>query len=65
MKFPIILPCLFPRLKFQLFDYSIISDDSIGENIISLAKTVGRLKKEGEIDIPKTWITMTHPENKD
>jgi hypothetical protein len=23
------------------------------------------MKKEGEIEIPKTWITLTHPEKKE
>lgn len=48
-----------------MFDYSLITDEAIGENILSLSKTIGKLKKEGEIEVPKTWITLTHPEKKD
>ena len=63
MKFRIALPCEFPRLKFQVYDYSPFGTTIIGENILSLAKTMGRIQKEGEIEIPKTWLNLENPDD--
>lgn len=63
MKFRISLPCEFPRLKFQVYDYSPFGDTIIGENILSLAKTMAKIQKEGEIEVAKTWINLENPED--
>jgi hypothetical protein len=63
-KFDVSTPCEFPRLKFQLFDFGMISDDSIGESILNLKKTMTLLTKEGRIDIPKTWLQFSSPNEK-
>lgn len=63
-KFDVSTPCEFPRLKFQIYDFGLLSNDSIGESILNLKKTIGLLIKEGRIDIPKTWLSFTSPNNK-
>ena len=63
-KFDVSTPCEFPRLKFQLFDFGMISDESIGESILNLKKTMTLLSKEGRIDIPKTWLQFSSPSEK-
>ena len=37
-KFLIETPCEFPRLKFQIYDYGLVGDESIGEAILNLKK---------------------------
>lgn len=63
MKFKVSMPCQFPRLKFQVYNYSILGDSIIGENTLSLQKTLNKLQKEGEIEIPKAWINLENPED--
>ena len=49
MKFPLVIPCPFPRLKFSVFDFNVFSsDDSIGECTISFMKLFKKLKREGK-----------------
>jgi hypothetical protein len=63
MLFHISLPCEFPRLKFQVFDVTTFGQQIVGENILSLQKTLIRLQREGTIEIPKTWVNLENPEN--
>ena len=37
-KFDVSTPCEFPRLKFQLYDYGLMSNESIGDSILNLKK---------------------------
>ena len=37
-KFDVSTPCEFPRLKFQLYDFGLLNDDSIGESVLNLKK---------------------------
>lgn len=36
--FDVSTPCEFPRLKFQIYDYGLLSNESIGESILNLKK---------------------------
>jgi hypothetical protein len=63
MKFAIELPCEFPRIKIQVYGNGLINNEIIGENTINLQKALGNLQKEGEIDIPNTWINLQNPED--
>ena len=39
MIFPLVLPCIFPRLRVQVFDFSAFGgDEAIGETVINLRK---------------------------
>ena len=33
----------------------------LGETILSLKKTMAKLTKEGQIEIPKTWVQLSNP----
>ena len=63
MKFPIELPCEFPRLKIQVYGFGVITNEIIGENTINIQKALANLLKEGEIEIPNTWINLENPED--
>jgi len=61
MKFPLKIPCQFPRLKFAVFDMNTFgSDDSIGECTISIRRMVKKLLSEGRFEIEKKDIPLTH-----
>ena len=39
MKFPLKIPCQFPRIRFAVFDMNTFgSDDAIGESVISVKR---------------------------
>ena len=62
MIFSVDVPCEFPRLKFSIYDYSLFSsNESLGESILNLKKTLNKLKKEGRVEVPKTWINFSSP----
>ncbi|CAI2387752.1 unnamed protein product [Moneuplotes crassus] len=63
MKFPIELPCEFPRLKIQVYGFGVITNEIIGENTINIQKALQNLVKEGSIEIPNTWINLQNPED--
>lgn len=37
-KFSLETPCDFPRLKFSIYDYGVVSDEALGESILNLKK---------------------------
>jgi len=37
-KFNVEVPCQFPRLKFQVYDFGLLKDEAIGESILNLKK---------------------------
>jgi hypothetical protein len=37
-KFPFETPCDFPRLKFSIYDYGVISDEALGEALLNMKK---------------------------
>ena len=59
-KFEIEVPCDFPRIKFAIHDQGFISDEMIGEATINLKRTLGKMAKEGKIEVPKTYIACTN-----
>ena len=60
MKFPIKIPCTFPRLYFAVYDFNAFSsDDAIGQCYISLKRIFKRLLQEGRLNIEKKWIPLT------
>lgn len=64
MKFPIKIPCTFPRLYFTVYDFNAFaSDDAIGECYISLKRIFKRLLIEGRLSIDKKWIPLTQPKD--
>ncbi len=59
MKFPIKLPCTFPRLYFAVYDFNVFSsDDAIGTCYISLKRVFKRLLQEGRLVFDKKWIPL-------
>jgi hypothetical protein len=65
MKFDLKVPCEFPRLKFQVLDAGVVSDEAIGETTLSLKNTLKKLKKEGSVSVPKSFVTFVDPTNPD
>ena len=61
MKFDLAVPCEFPRLKFQVLDAGLASDEAIGETTLSLKSTIKKLRKEERISIPKSYLTIYDP----
>ena len=48
MKFPLVIPCKFPRLRIQGYDFSPLGSQIIGETVISLKKIIRKLNSEGK-----------------
>jgi hypothetical protein len=64
MKFPIKIPCTFPRLYFSVFNFSAFSsDEAIGTCYISLKRIFKRLLQEGKLVIDKKWIPLSSLED--
>lgn len=64
MKFPVKIPCTFPRLYFTVYDFNTFtSDDALGECYISLKRLFKRLLQEGRLTIDKKWIPLTQPKD--
>jgi len=61
MKFDLKVPCEFPRLKFQVLDGGVMSDEAIGETTLSLKNTIKKLKKEGAVSVPKSYVSFCNP----
>ena len=61
MKFALETPIDFPRLKFFIHDQGVVTDEMIGESTINLKGTINKLLKEGEIEVPKTYISFSNP----
>ena len=55
-KFDLDVPCDFPRIKFTIHDEGVITDEAIGEATINLKRTITKLEKEGQVEIPKTYV---------
>lgn len=59
MKFPIKIPCTFPRLTFRVYDFNTLSsDEAIGECYISLKRVFKKLFRQGELTLDKKWIPL-------
>jgi len=59
MKFPIKIPCTFPRLNFRVYDFNTLSsDEAIGECYISLKRIFKKLMQQGELTLDKKWIPL-------
>ena len=65
MKFDINVPCEFPRLKFEVLDAGVASDESIGTASINLKRTINKLKKEERVSVPKSFLNLTLPQFKE
>ncbi len=64
MKFPLRVPCSFPRLYFNVLDFQFGSDgEVVGECYISLKRLFKRLLQEGKLNVDKKWIPLTHPKD--
>lgn len=64
MKFPITIPCTFPRLYFNCVDFNTFgADETIGEAYISLKRLFKKLLQEGRLTIDKKWIPFSHPKD--
>lgn len=64
MKFPVKVPCTFPRLYFNAIDFSTFSgDETIGESYISFKRVFKKLMQEGTLTIENKWIPFTHPKD--
>ena len=64
MKFPIVVPCTFPRLYFTVNAFNIVgSDETLGECYISLKRVFKKLLQEGQLEIVKKWIPFSHPKD--
>jgi hypothetical protein len=62
MKFPIKIPCTFPRLYLTVYDFNAFaSDDAIGECYISMKRIFKRLLQEGRMTIDKKWFPLSSP----
>lgn len=52
MKFPLIIPCNFPRITFYVYDMqSFGSAEAIGECVMSLKKVMKKLRDEGRYEL--------------
>jgi hypothetical protein len=60
-KFVIETPCDFPRIKFNIVDNGTFADTAIGEAVLNLKKTIMKATKEDVIEVPKTYISVWHP----
>ena len=65
MKFDISVPCEFPRLKFEVQEAGLASNESIGTASINLKRTINKLKKEEKISVPKSYISLNLPKFND
>ncbi len=64
LKFPIKIPCTFPRLYFSVIDFNAFSaDDAIGQCYISLKRIFKRLLQEGRLTLDKKWIPLSSNED--
>jgi hypothetical protein len=64
IKFPIKLPCTFPRLYFAVYDFNVFgTDDCIGHCYISLKRVFKRLLQEGRLIVDKKWLPLTAVED--
>ena len=60
-KFDISVPCEFPRIKFDVLETGLTSDDGLGSAMINLKRTMNKLKKEESISVPKSYLALTLP----
>ena len=47
LKFQLSMPAESPRIKLQVYDYSIMGDNSLGETTLSIKNTINILNKHG------------------
>lgn len=38
-----------------------VSDEAIGETTLSMKNTIKKLRKEGQVSIPKSFVTFVNP----
>lgn len=64
MKFPITVPCSFPRLYFNVVDFNLLAgDETLGECYISFKRVFKRLLQEGTLSIENKWVPFSHPKD--
>jgi len=64
MKFPIKIPCTFPRLYITVYDFNAISsDEAIGECYISMKRIFKKLLQEGKMTIHRQRFPLTQPKD--
>ena len=61
MKFTLKVPCDFPRLKFQVLDAGVVSDEAIGETTLNLRSTVKKVQGLDSLSVPKSFVAFTNP----
>ena len=55
----------FPRLKLQLFDNGVGSDEAIGETTLNLSTSIKLLLKIGKLEDKKIWLPFYNPAKPD
>lgn len=65
MKFPLEMPCEFPRLTFYIHDAGALVDEAIGQSTLNLKRTCEKLEKEDFIQTPKVFLVFQHPNKPD
>lgn len=64
MKFPLVVPCTFPRLYINAVDFNVLKgDEVIGESYISFKRVFKKLLQEGQMTIENKVINFTHPKD--
>lgn len=59
MKFPLKVPCTFPRLAFDLKDFNTFSaDEALSSCTISLKRLLKKLSQDGNLELKKKWIPL-------
>jgi hypothetical protein len=61
MKFDLQMPSDFPRIKLQLYDHNMITDEALGEAMLNIKNTVLLLQKHGSMEMRKVWTSFTKP----
>lgn len=52
MKFPLVIPTKFPRLRLQVYDFHAFEgNDLVGETVINLNKIIKKLRSEGKYEL--------------
>ncbi|EGR29195.1 hypothetical protein IMG5_161110 [Ichthyophthirius multifiliis] len=62
MKFPLCIPCIFPRLRIQVFEFSTIgADENLGETVITLKNIIKKLQINGSFELATSKYLLEHP----
>ena len=58
MKFRIDMPVEYPRIKIQIYDFDVTSDEAIGETTLNLRSSIKLLQRNGTLDDKKIWVSF-------